>query len=128
MGSLSSGVVWAANMVFPIPDGYDSAHAAPLLCAGATVFTILNGPGVKATDRIGIMGVGGLGHLAIKLAAAMGNEVVVLSTSESKRKEALEFGATEFHVYNPANPISSGFKLLNHLLLCGNTSSKNFSS
>ncbi|RFU30900.1 hypothetical protein B7463_g5450, partial [Scytalidium lignicola] len=127
MGSISSGVVWAANMVFPIPDGYDSADAAPLLCAGSTVFTVLTGPEVKSTDRIGIMGIGGLGHLAIKLAAAMGHEVVVLSTSESKRQEALQFGATEFYVYN-SEIVPQDFKPIKHLLLCGNTPSKNFNS
>lgn len=126
MGTISSGVIWSANMVFPIPDGYDSADAAPLLCAGSTVFTVLTGPDVKSTDRIGIMGIGGLGHLAIKLAAAMGHEVVVLSTSESKRQEALDYGATEFHVYDSEKPAPEGFKPLNHLLLCGNTGSKNF--
>ncbi|KAH8812956.1 chaperonin 10-like protein [Xylogone sp. PMI_703] len=126
MGTISSGVIWSANMVFPIPDGYDSADAAPLLCAGATVFTVLTGPNVQPTDRIGIMGVGGLGHLAIKLAAAMGHEVVVLSSSESKRQEALDYGATEFHVYDPEKPVPPSFKRLNHLLLCGNTASKNF--
>ncbi|UKZ83015.1 putative secondary metabolism biosynthetic enzyme [Trichoderma virens FT-333] len=128
MGTISSGVIWAADMVFPIPDGYDSADAAPLLCAGSTVFTVLTGPEVKSTDRIGVMGVGGLGHLAIKLAAAMGHEVVALSTSESKRQEALEYGATEFLVYNSENPAPAGFRPLNHLLLCGNTGSKNFNN
>ncbi|KAL6792576.1 GroES-like protein [Trichoderma sp. SZMC 28013] len=128
MGTISSGVIWSANMVFPIPDGYDSADAAPLLCAGSTVFTVLTGPDVKSTDRIGIMGIGGLGHLAIKLAAAMGHEVVVLSTSESKRQEALEYGATEFHVYDSEKPAPPGFRPLNHLLLCGNTGSKNFNN
>ncbi|KAL7918481.1 GroES-like protein [Trichoderma austrokoningii] len=128
MGTISSGVIWSANMVFPIPDGYDSADAAPLLCAGATVFTVLTGPEVKSTDRVGIMGIGGLGHLAIKLAAAMGHEVVVLSTSESKRQEALDYGATEFHVYDSEKPAPDGFKPLNHLLLCGNTGSKNFNN
>ncbi|RFU79628.1 polyketide synthase, enoylreductase [Trichoderma arundinaceum] len=128
MGTISSGVIWSANMVFPIPDGYDSADAAPLLCAGSTVFTVLTGPEVKSTDRIGIMGVGGLGHLAIKLAAAMGHEVVVLSTSESKRQEALDYGATEFLVYDSEKPAPPDFRPLNHLLLCGNTGSKNFNN
>ncbi|KAL7935995.1 GroES-like protein [Trichoderma chlorosporum] len=128
MGTISSGVIWSASMVFPIPDGYDSADAAPLLCAGATVFTVLTGPEVKSTDRIGIMGVGGLGHLAIKLAAAMGHEVVVLSTNESKRQEALDYGAKEFLVYDSGEPAPPGFKPLNHLLLCGNTASKNFNN
>jgi D-arabinose 1-dehydrogenase-like Zn-dependent alcohol dehydrogenase len=126
MGTISSGVVWATNTVFPIPDGYDSADAAPLLCAGSTVFTVLTGPEVKSTDRIGVMGVGGLGHLAIKLAAAMGHDVVALSTSESKRQEALDYGATEFLVYDSEKSAPPGFKPLNHLLLCGNTASKNF--
>ncbi|KAJ5340447.1 hypothetical protein N7541_009571 [Penicillium brevicompactum] len=121
LGSFGEGTVWDADCVIPIPDGYDSADAAPLMCAGATVWTVLSEYGIKATDRVAIMGVGGLGHLAIKLASAMGCHVVVLSSSESKREEAFNFGASEYHVFKAGEEIPN-FKPVNHLLLCGSAS------
>ncbi|KAJ5591447.1 Polyketide synthase enoylreductase [Penicillium hispanicum] len=121
IGSLSEGAVWDAGCVVPIPDGYDSADAAPLMCAGGTVWTVLTEYGVRPTDRVAIMGIGGLGHLAIKLAAAIGCHVVVLSSSEAKREEAFSFGASEYHVYRSGQELKD-FKPVNHLLLCGSAS------
>ncbi|RAL08451.1 NAD(P)-dependent alcohol dehydrogenase [Aspergillus homomorphus CBS 101889] len=118
-GSFSYGAVWDVNCVFLIPDGIDSVHAAPLMCAGASVWEIFMQYGVRPTDRVGIMGIGGLGHIAIKLAAAMGCSVVVLSSSEDKRQEAMDYGASEFHVYRSGGPPPEGFKQVKHLLLCG---------
>ncbi|KAK9365298.1 GroES-like protein [Lipomyces kononenkoae] len=118
-GSFSTGAVCDAGCVFHIPAGYDSASAAPILCGGATVWTVLSQYNVRATDRVGVMGVGGLGHLAIKIAAAMGCHVVVLSSTESKREEAFRFGAKEFHVMRTGEPTQEGIEPLNHLLLCG---------
>ncbi|KAE8354357.1 chaperonin 10-like protein [Aspergillus coremiiformis] len=119
VGSFSTGVVWSARTVVKIPDGYDSVDAAPLMCAGATVWTCLTEYGARPADRVGIMGVGGLGHLAIKLAAAMGYHVVVLSSSETKRDEAMQFGASEYHVFSPGRDMKD-LKPLKHLLFCGN--------
>ncbi|KAF7715777.1 Zinc-type alcohol dehydrogenase [Penicillium ucsense] len=121
LGSFGHGVVWDAGCVVPIPDNYDSADAAPLMCAGATVWTCLTEYGVRPTDRVAVMGIGGLGHLAIKLAAAMGCHVVVLSSSEAKRQEAIEFGASEYHVFKAGQEMKD-FKPVNHLLLCGSAS------
>ncbi|KAJ5103221.1 Polyketide synthase enoylreductase [Penicillium argentinense] len=118
LGSFGHGVVWDARCVVPIPDGYDAADAAPLMCAGATVWTCLTEYGVRPTDRVGVMGIGGLGHLAIKLASAMGCHVVVFSSSEAKREEAFGFGASEYHVFRAGQELSD-FKPVNHLLLCG---------
>jgi D-arabinose 1-dehydrogenase-like Zn-dependent alcohol dehydrogenase len=117
-GSFGSHVVWDADMLAKIPDNMELKHAAPLMCAGATVWTALTMYGLKPGDRVGIQGIGGLGHLAIQFAAKLGCEVVVLSSSESKREEATRLGATDFHVMTgdfelPAN------KKLNHLLICG---------
>lgn len=66
------------------------------------------------------MGIGGLGHLAIKLAAALGYNVVAFSSSERKRKEALEFGASEFHSF-PSTQGCIRIKPVKHLLLCGSS-------
>ncbi|KAI9146723.1 FMN reductase (NADPH) [Paramyrothecium foliicola] len=121
-GSFSSGAVWDSKCVYRIPDGYESIHAAPLMCAGATVWTILSEYDVRAGQRVGILGIGGLGHLAIKLAAAIGCHVVVLSSSESKRQEAMEYGASEFHVFQSGGRAPEDIKSVKHLLLCGSAS------
>ncbi|KAH7313540.1 alcohol dehydrogenase [Stachybotrys elegans] len=118
-GTFSYGAVWDSKCVYKIPDGYDSVNAAPLMCAGATVWTVMTEYGVAAGQRVGIMGIGGLGHIAIKLAAAMGCHVVVLSSSESKRQEALDYGANEFVVFRSGEAAPQDFKPLKHLLLCG---------
>ncbi|KAL2359513.1 hypothetical protein RJZ56_007639 [Blastomyces dermatitidis] len=118
IGSFANGAVWNADLVFRIPDGIDSVDAAPLMCAGGTVWTILAEYGVRPGDRVGILGVGGLGHLAIKLAAAIGSHVVVLSSSEAKRQEAIDYGASEYHVFRSGQTLES-MKPLKHLLLCG---------
>jgi D-arabinose 1-dehydrogenase-like Zn-dependent alcohol dehydrogenase len=81
-----------------IPEVISSADAAPFLCAGQTVYIPMRRHDVKAGDRVGIIGIGGLGHLAIGFAAKMGAEVVVFSSSEDKREEALKLGASEFWV------------------------------
>ncbi|KAE8154363.1 chaperonin 10-like protein [Aspergillus avenaceus] len=118
-GTFSYHTVWAESHVFPIPENYDSAYAAPLMCGGATVWTPLTEYGVRSTDRVGVMGVGGLGHLAIKLASAMGCEVVVLSSSEGKRQEAMEYGAAEYHVLRSGERPPEECRAVKHLLLCG---------
>ncbi|WP_285640367.1 NAD(P)-dependent alcohol dehydrogenase [Lentzea sp. NBRC 102530] len=82
--------------VHPIPDAIPSAEAAPLLCAGTTVFSPLLVNGVLPVHRVAVVGIGGLGHLAIQFLAKWGCEVTAVSTSESKRDSAEGFGATEF--------------------------------
>ncbi|KAF4976587.1 hypothetical protein FZEAL_6765 [Fusarium zealandicum] len=126
-GSFSHGAIWDAKCVIPIPDSYDSVDAAPMMCAGSTVWTVLTKYGVRCDDRVAVMGIGGLGHLAIKLAAAMGCHVVVLSSSESKRQEAMEYGASEYHVWKSGDEPPADFKPVKHLLLCG-SASINYSS
>jgi D-arabinose 1-dehydrogenase-like Zn-dependent alcohol dehydrogenase len=93
-GSFASGAIWREAFLHPIPDGITDEEAAPLQCGGATVYTALYD--VKPNEVVGIMGVGGLGHLAIQFAAKMGCRVVVLSGSDSKRDQALALGAHKF--------------------------------
>jgi D-arabinose 1-dehydrogenase-like Zn-dependent alcohol dehydrogenase len=95
-GSFASHAVWREAFVFKIPDELSDAEAAPLMCGGATVFNALHTYNVKPTDRVGVMGVGGLGHLAIQYAAKMGCDVVVFSGSDNKKDEAMKLGAKEF--------------------------------
>ena len=96
-GSLASHVVWREAFLFRIPDSIASEHAAPLQCGGATVFNALETYGARPTERVGIIGVGGLGHLAIQFASKMGCQVVVFSGTDSKKEEAMKLGATEFY-------------------------------
>ncbi|KAI1145445.1 GroES-like protein [Nemania diffusa] len=95
-GSFSSHAVWREVALFKIPDSMSDYDAAPLQCAGATVFSALHSFQTQPTETVGIMGVGGLGHLAIQFAAKMGCRVVVISGSERKREEAMKLGAHEF--------------------------------
>jgi D-arabinose 1-dehydrogenase-like Zn-dependent alcohol dehydrogenase len=95
-GSFASHGTWNENYVFKIPDSISREDAAPLMCAGATVFSALRASGTEPTDRIGIIGVGGLGHLAIQFAPKMGFEVAVFSSPDNKKVEAMMLGATEF--------------------------------
>ncbi|KAF1931272.1 GroES-like protein [Didymella exigua CBS 183.55] len=95
-GSFASHAVWREAFLFKIPEGLSDSDAAPLMCGGATVFNALHTYGIKPTDRVGVMGVGGLGHLAIQFAARMGCDVVVFSGTEGKKEEAIKLGAKEF--------------------------------
>ena len=96
-GSFGSHVVWDANALYHIPPELDSASAAPLMCGGVTVWGAMALYGIKSTYRVGVIGIGGLGHLAIQFAAKMGCQVVAFSGTDSKREEAKKFGATEFY-------------------------------
>ncbi|KAJ3928675.1 MAG: NADP-dependent alcohol dehydrogenase [Lentinula lateritia] len=95
-GSFGNLAIKSEQWVFKIPDGIESKYAAPLLCAGATVFSPMI-EFLKPTDRVGIIGVGGLGHLAIQFAAKMGCDVIALSSTELKREDAINLGAREFY-------------------------------
>ncbi|KAF7940754.1 uncharacterized protein EAE97_006940 [Botrytis byssoidea] len=100
-GSLAYGIVKKESRLFLIPKELSDEEVAPLMCAGATVFNVLDTYDVKPTDRIGVIGVGGLGHLAIQFASKMGNEVIAFSSTQSKESDALAFGASAY--YNDLN-------------------------
>jgi D-arabinose 1-dehydrogenase-like Zn-dependent alcohol dehydrogenase len=95
-GSFGSGAVWKEQYLFKLPDNLASDDAAPLMCAGITVWAPLARFGLKSTDVVGVVGIGGLGHLAIQFASKMGCEVVALSGTEEKREEAIKLGAHHF--------------------------------
>lgn len=95
-GGFSTSIVAQNEFVYPLPEDLPSENAAVLLCAGITVFIALSRYYSPATSKIGIVGIGGLGHLALQFAAAMGYEVTAISTSSRKREEAFSFGASNF--------------------------------
>jgi uncharacterized zinc-type alcohol dehydrogenase-like protein len=96
-GGYSTHVVVDADYVLSVPEGLDPAAAAPLLCAGITTYAPLRkwnaGPGTK----VAIVGLGGLGHMAVKIAHALGAEVTVLSQSLKKQEDGLRLGADAYH-------------------------------
>lgn len=81
------------SWAIPVPAGLDPASAGPLLCGGGTAFLPFVIHDIKPTDRVGVVGIGGLGHLAVKFARAWGCEVTAFTSSASKRDEALALGA-----------------------------------
>ena len=99
-GGYSTAIVVKDRFVCTIPDNLDPAGAAPLLCAGITTYSPLRRFGAGPGTRVGVIGLGGLGHMATKLAAAMGAEVVVFSHSPSKVDDARRFGASDVVVGN----------------------------
>jgi uncharacterized zinc-type alcohol dehydrogenase-like protein len=95
-GGYSQQVVVADRFVLAVPGELDPAAAAPLLCAGITTYSPLRQWGCGPGRRVAVAGLGGLGHMGVKLAAAMGAEVTVLSTSEGKREASRRLGAHAF--------------------------------
>ncbi|KAJ5143390.1 uncharacterized protein N7515_002177 [Penicillium bovifimosum] len=96
-GSFASHAVWREAFLFKVPDNMSNEDAAPLMCGGSTVFNAIHAAEIRPTARVGIVGVGGLGHLAIQFAAKMGCQVVVFSGTDSKKEEAKKLGASEFY-------------------------------
>jgi uncharacterized zinc-type alcohol dehydrogenase-like protein len=95
-GGYAESVRANARFVLPIPDALESEQAAPLLCAGITVYNPMRIHGVNPSSRVGIVGIGGLGHLAIQFARVFGAEVTAFSTSPDKEEEARALGAHHF--------------------------------
>jgi uncharacterized zinc-type alcohol dehydrogenase-like protein len=92
-GGYSDHVVVRQEFVCRVPEALDISRAAPLLCAGITTYSPLRKFGVGPGSRVGIAGLGGLGHMGVKLAAAMGAEVTMITTSPEKGQDARELGA-----------------------------------
>ncbi len=92
-GGYSKHIVVREEFVLRIPEGMDLSKSAPILCAGITTYSPLRTWGVKEGSRVGVIGLGGLGHMAVKLAVAMGADVTVISRSTKKETEAKALGA-----------------------------------
>jgi uncharacterized zinc-type alcohol dehydrogenase-like protein len=106
-GGYSSNIVVRDKFVLRIPDGLDAAGAAPLLCAGITTYSPLRQWQVGPGKKVGIVGLGGLGHMGIKLAHAMGAEVVLFTTSPGKREDARRLGADDVVVSKNASEMEA---------------------
>ena len=92
-GGFSEYILTDSRFAFPLPEKLASENAAPLMCGGITVYSPLAYYGITPAMKVGVIGIGGLGHLALQFASKMGCEVTAFTTSEAKREEAVGFGA-----------------------------------
>jgi uncharacterized zinc-type alcohol dehydrogenase-like protein len=95
-GGLAERIIADGRFALPIPAALDSAATAPLLCGGVTVYSPMRRYGITAAKSLGVIGIGGLGHIAIALGRALGAEVTAFSSSADKRDEAMRMGAHNF--------------------------------
>jgi alcohol dehydrogenase (NADP+) len=102
-GGYSESIVVTERFVLHVPSNLDLAGTAPLLCAGITTYSPMRHWGVTKGKKVGIVGLGGLGHMGVKFAHALGAHVVVFTTSESKKEDALRLGADEVVLSRNAN-------------------------
>jgi uncharacterized zinc-type alcohol dehydrogenase-like protein len=105
-GGYSDSVVVDQKFVLKVPANLDPAGAAPLLCAGITTYSPLHHWGVTTGKKVGIVGLGGLGHMGVKFAHALGAHVVLFTTSPGKKEDALRLGADEVVVSRNANEMA----------------------
>lgn len=115
-GGYSTRIVVDENYVLRIPDGMPLEGAAPLLCAGITTYSPLHHFGVRAGDKVAVVGLGGLGHMGVKLAKALGAHVTVLSHSPNKREDALRMGADDFLATRDASVFEKNAKRFDFIL------------
>lgn len=106
-GGYSTGIVVNEKFVLRVPENLDPAAVAPLLCAGITTWSPLRQWKVGPGSRVGVVGIGGLGHMAVKLANALGAHVVVLTTTPSKADDARRLGAHEVVVSRDQNAMKA---------------------
>jgi len=102
-GGYSDSIVVDERFVLRVPSNLDLAGAAPLLCAGITTYSPMRHWGVTKGKKVGVVGIGGLGHMAVKIAHALGAHVVAFTTSASKKEDALRLGADEVVVSRNVN-------------------------
>jgi uncharacterized zinc-type alcohol dehydrogenase-like protein len=105
-GGYSDSIVVTERFVFKVPANLDLAGAAPLLCAGITTFSPMHHWGVGAGKKVGIVGLGGLGHMGLKFAHALGAHVVLFTTSPGKKEDALRLGADEVVISRNADEMA----------------------
>jgi uncharacterized zinc-type alcohol dehydrogenase-like protein len=117
-GGYAQNVIVDQHFVVNVPQNLPLAGVAPLLCAGVTVWSPLRHFNVKAGDRVGVVGLGGLGHMAVKLASAMGAEVTLFTTSPEKGADARRLGAKQVVVSRDAEQMAAVQTSLNLIIDC----------
>lgn len=122
-GGFADYVRCDSPFVFPLPDGIDTLKAGPLLCGGVTVYSALRHAGMSSGGHVGVIGIGGLGHLAVQFASKLGNKVTAFTSSEDKADFATQMGADEVVVSEGRAPSGGPEGQLDILL---NTAPVNF--
>lgn len=117
-GGYSDSIVVNQRFVLRIPENLDLAGAAPLLCAGITTYSPLRRAEVGPGKKVGVVGIGGLGHMGVKLARAMGAHVVVFTTSPSKKEDAIRLGAHEVVISKNPNEMEAHAASFDFILDC----------
>lgn len=115
-GGYAEATVVTEDFVLSIPDALDPARTAPLLCAGITTYSPLRHWNVGPGSRVAVVGMGGLGHMGVKIAAALGAEVTVLSRGTAKRDDALAFGASSYVDTEDADALAALSKRFDFIL------------
>ncbi|QDF29599.1 NAD(P)-dependent alcohol dehydrogenase [Halarcobacter anaerophilus] len=115
-GGYSTHIVVRDHFVVHIPENISFQEAAPLLCAGITTYSPLMKAKFKKGDKVGVAGIGGLGHMAVKLAASMGAEVYAFTTSADKKDDILGFGAKEVIVVDSSEKLAPYAKTLDYMI------------
>lgn len=105
-GGYSDSIVVSERFVLRVPENLDLAGAAPLLCAGITTYSPMRHWGVTKGKKVGIVGLGGLGHMGVKFAHALGAHTVVFTTSANKKEDALRLGADEVVLSRETNEMA----------------------
>lgn len=105
-GGYTEKIVVDEKFILKIPENIDAKAAAPLLCAGITTWSPLRQWNIKKGDKVGIIGLGGLGHMGVKFANALGAKVVMITTSPEKSKDAEELGAHEVLISKDSNQMA----------------------
>ena len=106
-GGFADSVVVDSRFCFVLPDGIQTDLAGPLLCGGATVYSALRNAGMTSGMKIGVIGIGGLGHMAVQFAAKLGNEVTVFTTTPDKAGFAAKLGARDAVVTVPGERLKT---------------------
>jgi len=119
-GGFADRVRAHAAWTIPLPEGIDAEKAGPLFCGGITVFNPIVQFGVKPTNRVGVIGIGGLGHLALQFLRAWGCEVTAFSSSPAKEEEARNYGAHHFIHSQDASALEANAGTLDFILSTAN--------
>jgi len=117
-GGYAEGIIVDSKFVVSVPENLELSGVAPLLCAGVTVWSPLRHWNVKAGDKVGVIGLGGLGHMAVKLASALGAEVTLFTRSAGKEADARRLGATTVVVSTDAEQMAAAATSLDIILDC----------
>ncbi|MCB2229807.1 NAD(P)-dependent alcohol dehydrogenase [bacterium] len=115
-GGYSNNIIVKEHFVLKIPDSMRLQDAAPLLCAGITTYSPIMRASIKPGDKVGVAGIGGLGHMAVKLAISKGAEVHAFTTTEDKLKDILAFGAKEAVYVDSLQRLAYHYKSVDYMI------------